>query len=69
LEAMMTNKMEANTHLISAAPELLEACKTFIKEWNNPESNGNPDKFVSNLHDKKVVHSIRQAIAKAEGKK
>lgn len=59
----------ANAHLIAAGPDLLEACKNFLKEWDNPESNGNPDLFVSNLYHKNIIHNIRQAITKAGGDK
>lgn len=51
-----------NAKLISVSPELLEACKAYMKEWENPESNGNPHLFVSNLYDKGVTHKIRQVV-------
>lgn len=57
---------EANARLIASAPDLLEACKAFMEEWHSPESNGDPDKFVSNLFGKKITASISKAIIKAE---
>lgn len=55
----------ANAHLISAAPELLEACKAFIAyEESEKESNYIPSMFLYS----KAVTKVRAAISKAEGK-
>jgi len=57
---------EANARLIAAAPELLEACKVFMHEWNKPKQDGNPNKLVSRLYHKNIAYKIEQAITKAE---
>jgi len=63
---------EANAQFIVTACnsyyELLEACKTFMREWENEENNENPENFVNNLYSKSIIAKICQAIAKAEGK-
>lgn len=46
-------EMEENAHLISAAPELLEACKAVIAKTLKPEEWG---------------QQVADAIAKAEGR-
>jgi len=60
---------QANARLIAAAPELLEACKLLLKEWDNrgfPELNKNQCYSIDVLNGFALV---RQAIAKAEGMK
>ena len=47
---------QTDARLIAAAPDLLEACKTFIEEWEDP-AQPYPDKSLE---------LIRAAIAKAE---
>lgn len=59
---------EANAQLIVSAPELLEACKAFMKEWDSPKSDRNPKKFVNNLFHNGVVNQIRMAVKESEGK-
>ena len=54
----------ANAQLISAAPELLEACKKFEKIWTTSEDHVD---LIKNLIDSGFVKEIKQAIAKAEG--
>ena len=56
---------KSNAHLISAGPELLEACKTLVDSWNDA-----PEHFrnrYGNIIDS-AVGMAREAIAKAEGK-
>ena len=52
---------EANAHLIAAAPELLEACKTAL---------GSMQRYgiKQGSREEKEVFVIEQAIAKAEGR-
>ncbi len=58
---------EANARLIASAPDMLEALKECVAEWdtkweNPPEGHGTPQEPPS-------VMFARQAIAKAEGGK
>jgi len=61
-------EQRANAHLIAAAPELLEACRTIdniLGKMSPPETCG-PDE-LSDTTDL-IRYHIREAIAKAEGK-
>jgi hypothetical protein len=56
---------EADWHLISAAPELLEACKAFVA-YDDGEKE---DDFITMMFAYSyAVEKARAAIAKAEGK-
>lgn len=61
--------MQANARLISAAPELLEACKFIENHLNNLE-NGLPEDdaitMIRKTTHKKLHDKLQQAIAKAE---
>ena len=50
------SEQEANARLIASAPELLEACKEALKEFNEM---GYTPNYADNM--------LREAIAKAEG--
>lgn len=57
-----TKVADANARLIAAAPELLEACKTFLTQWR--------EKMTSDgvsVPDKGIDLAVK-AIAKAEGR-
>lgn len=56
-----TDKIRANTALVAAAPELLEALKLIVKNYN--------DLLVMECYarDEEVFTQAEQAIAKAEG--
>lgn len=49
----------ANTRLIAAAPDLLEACKSIVDGWENWSDIGRAEKGIE---------LVKAAIAKAEGK-
>lgn len=53
----------SNARLVAAAPELLEACKAFVKEYDEVLS---PDYDTSYL--KEVADRCKAAIHKAEGR-
>ena len=55
------NKKTANAHLISAAPDLLEACKLVIKFCNPIENNAIPYSKAC-----EIVGKLLAAIEKAE---
>lgn len=55
--AFVFSDMEADAHLIAAAPDLLAACQALLKEYE-PGCIGEHD----------VVRRAKAAIAKAEGK-
>ena len=55
---------QANAQLISASPDLLEACKDIITAWNTP-TYGDDEAKLDILFDK--INRIEQAIQKAEG--
>jgi len=60
-----TDERLANAKLISAAPDLLEACKMALDFlWNNE-----PKKKTgrSILHAQALYHTLESALAKAEG--
>ena len=57
-EAAVQAECVANARLIAAAPDLLEACKAALEVIE-----GDADEFVV-----AVRHSLKTAIAKAEGK-
>jgi hypothetical protein len=52
---------KANAQLIASAPELLEACETFLRVWNRagPQGSGQFEKFDV------AVAACKTAIAKA----
>jgi hypothetical protein len=55
----------SNARLIAAAPEMLEALKTILADWEAiPEDEQVPDEINVNEH----WDAVRAAIAKAEGK-
>lgn len=53
-------EQEANSHLIAAAPELLEAVKEVERVLGK--------QYFSDMAEGKVYESLRDAIAKAEGR-
>ena len=53
-------RTEANTRLISAAPELLEALKLIVEDMRTPA--------LVSLYGAERVQKLFDAIAKAEGK-
>ena len=55
----------ANAHLISAAPDLLEACKTLADYFSGHNPQDIPSECGSGVRDALVL--ARAAIAKAEG--
>lgn len=59
-EGAMSNDVDADAHLIAAAPDLLEACKQWISERENPV----PCWVMKQDAERKM----RSAIAKAEAK-
>jgi hypothetical protein len=59
--------VEANAHLIAAAPELLEACQAMI-EWDAREQDHAVDFYARLDLCKLAFDKARAAIAKAEGR-
>ena len=55
------NERRANAHLIAAAPELLEALELIAQSKNAMDFIANDTEITG------LVHTIRQAIAKARG--
>ena len=65
---MERKRVEANAQLISAAPELLKACKEAETEINKWHSLNVADQDVDNAHNAwKCLMRLKQVIAKAEG--
>ncbi len=60
---------EANARLLTAAPELLAACKAIDADWTREWERG-PNELLSILHPdtKAIWRAIRAAIARAEGR-
>ena len=62
------NEMEDNARLIAAAPELLAACKGFMRFANRDLPKNAiymiPERFLAELRDE--TNKIKRAIAKAE---
>ena len=56
-ERLVTPELEANARLIAAAPDLLEACKSAIRMWDEDPRMPNGG----------IADSLRAAITKAEG--
>jgi len=57
---------DANARLIAAAPDLLEACRALVLEWNSCFEGQDTGYDGTPLHDCVMLASA--AIAKAEGK-
>ncbi len=53
-------KLKANANLISAAPELLEACEKTVARLNQL--------IQPNMLENTILEDLEQAIAKAEGR-
>ena len=63
------DEAEANARLIAAAPDMLEACQSFIARWetlSSESANMMERRDLDNLA--RSATAIRAAIAKAEGK-
>jgi hypothetical protein len=56
--------VQANAHLIAAAPELLEACRWAVNHFT-PADNPMPDQIKA--REVELVKALRAAIAKAKG--
>jgi len=65
LQGQRRNEAQANARLISAAPELLEACKGILAE---PACGGIVDATVLYSLSSQALVKVQQAIAKAETK-
>jgi hypothetical protein len=60
---------EANARLISAAPDLYEACKAFEQAFEQAwQLSDDHADLVKNLIDNGVIKQTKQALLKAEGK-
>lgn len=59
-EVAMSNRMAANARLIAAAPELLEACKSFSDHLTGPTA------WTQDQEDA-LIERVHAAIAKATG--
>ena len=55
-------RMEANAHLIAAAPELLDACK-YVRDTIMDDLD-----YPHDLRKARIVEFVKAAISKAEGK-
>lgn len=51
----------ANTTLIAAAPDLLEAAVAVVERWDSPD-------WSDGIHTKDCIDRLRRAIARATGK-
>lgn len=58
----LESECQANGYLVSAAPELLEACRAALKQWLNDDNYG-----CGSDEDGRVATLLRQAIEKATG--
>jgi hypothetical protein len=66
----ITKKDQANARLIAAAPEMIEALKSFLEEIGyGPKDKPYMAKDIGRyaIQDR-VIEQVRQAISKAEGK-
>lgn len=67
-------EQKANAHLIAAAPELLEALKALLAQFDagyfvrNTQSDGDPEWVIKAARSVRTLALAVQAIAKAEGK-
>ena len=72
---LMRIEADANAHLIAAAPELLEACKTLIELIDTGylvrdiSHDGEPGFAIRQLEPVMQLRSVVLAIAKAEGER
>lgn len=68
------DEMQANAHLIAAAPELLSALKAVMEQFDagyfqrNTDSDGLSDWAIRAMKPLKALGDAKAAIAKAEGK-
>ena len=58
-DSITEEEMQANGHLLAAAPDMLEALKCFVQSWSE-------GRFLTDGYT--VLKSCRDAIDKAEGK-
>jgi len=65
--SLSVSEQEANARLIAAAPELLDVASRWISCLTSL-AEGNPSKHYRGLLQTTIMHDMKQAIAKAEGK-